>query len=75
MPKLPKLTGKEIIKVLEKLGFNVVRIKGSHHRLKHNDGRVTSVPVHTNEIIGPGLLSKIMNDCELKKEDLIKLLN
>ena len=75
MAKAPKLTGKEIIKVLEKLGFNVVRIKGSHHILKHNDGRITVVPVHTNEIIGPGLLSKIMNDCELKKEDLIKLLN
>ncbi len=72
MAKVPKLTGSEIIKVLEKLGFNVVRIKGSHYRLKHKDGRVTTVPVHSNEIIGPGLLSKILNDCEIKKEDFIK---
>ena len=75
MAKIPKLTGKEIIKVLEKLNFNVVRIKGSHHILKHKDGRMTVVPAHTNEIIGPGLLSKIFNDCEIKKEDFIKLLN
>jgi predicted RNA binding protein YcfA (HicA-like mRNA interferase family) len=75
MPKLPRLTGKEVIKFLQKLGFKVVRIKGSHHILKHNDGRMIVVPVHTNEIIGPGLLSKIMDDCDLKKEDLVKLLN
>ena len=75
MAKAPKLTGKDLIKVLGKLGFVVIRIKGSHHRLKHNDGRFTTIPVHTNEIIGPGLLSKILNDCEIKKEDFLKLLN
>jgi predicted RNA binding protein YcfA (HicA-like mRNA interferase family) len=75
MAKTPKLNGKEIIKVLDKLGFNVVRIRGSHHILKHRDGRMTVVPVHSNEIIGMGLLSKILNDCEIKKEDFIKLLN
>jgi predicted RNA binding protein YcfA (HicA-like mRNA interferase family) len=75
MAKVPKLKGKEIIKVLQKLGFNVSRIRGSHHILKHKDGRMTVVPVHTNEVIGPGLLSKILNDCEIKKENFIELLN
>lgn len=75
MAKIPKLTGKEIIKVLEKLGFNITRIRGSHHILKHKDGRMTVIPVHSNEIIGPGLFLKILDDCELKKEDFIKLLN
>lgn len=75
MAKIPKLTGKEIVKVLEKLGFNITRIRGSHHILKHKDGRMTVIPVHSNEIIGPGLFLKILDDCELKKEDFIKLLN
>jgi predicted RNA binding protein YcfA (HicA-like mRNA interferase family) len=74
MTKTPKLTGRELIKVLVKYGFNVGRIKGSHHFLKHSDGRSTVVPVHSGETIGPGLLSKILRDCEIKKEDFSNLL-
>jgi len=74
MTKLSRLTGKDLIKILGSIGFEIKRIKGSHHILRHKDGRMTVVPVHSNEILGPGLLSKILNDCEIKKEDLIKLL-
>lgn len=74
MAKAPRLTGKELIKILKSWGFNVVRIKGSHHILKNSQGKTTVIPVHTNEIIGPGLLAKILADCEIRKEDLIKLL-
>ena len=72
--KSPKLSGTKLIKVLEKLGFEVIRIKGSHHFLKHSDERCTTVPVHRNEIIGAGLLNKILDDCEISKEQLKKLL-
>jgi len=74
MAKLKRLRGKELIKLLSRIGFEVVRIKGSHHFLKHADGRATVVPVHAGEIIGPGLLSKILRDCEITKDDLEKLL-
>lgn len=74
MPKLPKLSGKELLKILKGLGFQVARVKGSHHILKHKDGRMTVVPIHSNEIIGPGLLTKILNDCEISKENLTELL-
>jgi predicted RNA binding protein YcfA (HicA-like mRNA interferase family) len=37
----PKLTGRELIKILGKFGFDVIRTKGSHHFLKHTDGRAT----------------------------------
>ncbi|MBW4574744.1 MAG: type II toxin-antitoxin system HicA family toxin [Aphanothece sp. CMT-3BRIN-NPC111] len=40
MPKLPALTGNEVIKVLEKVGFQVIRQKGSYVRMKHEDGGV-----------------------------------
>jgi len=70
MAKAPSFTGREIIKSLNNLGFYVVRTKGSHHFLRHEDGRCTTVPVHSKEIIGPGLLSKILKDCEITIKDL-----
>lgn len=48
-----------------KHGFEIARTHGSHHILKHPDGRQTVVPVHGKETIGPGLLNKIMKDVEL----------
>ncbi len=48
MPKSPSLSGKEMLKFLEWLGFVVVRTCGSHHRMRHADGRVTTVAVHGN---------------------------
>jgi predicted RNA binding protein YcfA (HicA-like mRNA interferase family) len=47
-----------------------VRIRGSHHSLRHPDGRYTVVPVHAGETIGVGLLHKILKDAELSKDDL-----
>jgi predicted RNA binding protein YcfA (HicA-like mRNA interferase family) len=74
MSRLPRLTGREIITALGKIGFNVVRIKGSHHILINSDGRRTVVPVHSGEIIGLGLLTQISRDCQVAKSDFEKLL-
>lgn len=52
MSDFPSVNGRELINALEKAGFEVIRIKGSHHFLKHPDGRRTSVPVHGPETIG-----------------------
>ena len=70
MPKLPKLKAKELIKILSGHGFTVIRIKGSHHFLRHDDGRCTVVPVHAGETLGPGLLLQILKDTELDRADL-----
>ncbi len=56
--KFPVISGKDFIKLLEKLGFSVTRINGSHHRMKHADGRITTIPVHKNDSIPKGLLRK-----------------
>ena len=69
MSKLPRCTGKQLIEALQRAGFEVLRIRGSHHFLCHPDGRRTVVPVHSGETIGPGLLSKILRDCELSRDD------
>lgn len=74
MSRLPAITGKELIRALKRAGFEVVRQRGSHCVLKHPDGRITTVPVHTGETIGPGLLSKILRDTELTREQLRNLL-
>jgi predicted RNA binding protein YcfA (HicA-like mRNA interferase family) len=74
MTNYPSISGKDLIAALKKAGFTVTRIKGSHHFLQHADGRVTVVPVHGNETIGTGLMSKILRDCELSRADLQKLL-
>jgi predicted RNA binding protein YcfA (HicA-like mRNA interferase family) len=74
MSRLPRLTGSQLIAVLDKADFRVIRVKGSHHRLRHADGRLTTVPVHGSEIVGPGLLSRILRDCELTREEFEALL-
>lgn len=71
MPKLPKLKGKELIKILSLHEFDVIRVKGSHHFLRHDDGRCTVVPVHAGETLGPGLLLQILKDTELDRVDLL----
>jgi len=56
MSSLPAVTGQRLIKALRKLGFEVIRRKGSHNFLQHVDGRCTVVPAHAGETIGRGLL-------------------
>ena len=74
MPQLPVISGKEFIKLLQMLGFTVVRINGSHHRLKHPDGRVTTVPVHKNEELPKGLLRKIIReDLDMELDEFLTL--
>jgi len=75
MSNLPSVDGKRLIKLLRKSDFEVIRIKGSHHFLRHSDGRSTVVPVHGKENIGVGLFHKILNDCELTTDDFLNLLN
>ena len=74
MSKLPAPTGKDVVAAIQKAGFSTIRIRGSHHFMRHADGRTTLIPVHAGETIGPGLLSKILRDCEITREDFIALL-
>ena len=76
MPQLPVISGKAFLKFLQAIGFVVVRINGSHHRLRHPDGRVTTIPVHKNQDLPKGLLRKIIReDLELESDSFIELWN
>jgi predicted RNA binding protein YcfA (HicA-like mRNA interferase family) len=74
MSKNPRLTGAELIAALGLAGFASARIRGSHHFLRHVDGRHTVLPVHSGETIGPGLLSKILRDCQMSGDELLQLM-
>ncbi|MEM3004523.1 MAG: type II toxin-antitoxin system HicA family toxin [Candidatus Bathyarchaeia archaeon] len=65
---------KKVVKTLSKIGFEVVRQRGSHLILRHPDGRVTVVPIHAGEDIGRGLLSKIIKDTKISRDQFLKLL-
>ena len=75
MPKLPVLSGKEVIKVLSKIGFEHVRTKGSHAILNKQTekGKVT-IPVPLHKELAKGTLKSIMNRAELSLEELLGLL-
>ena len=75
MTKLPKLTGKELAKIIEKAGFVYSHTTGSHLVYKHPDGRRTVIPHHSGEEIGPGLLNKIIKkDLSMTREEFVKYL-
>jgi predicted RNA binding protein YcfA (HicA-like mRNA interferase family) len=69
--KIPVLSGKALIRVLQKAGFHIVRRKGSHVSLQKQNYK-TVVPLH-NEL-ATGTLLGILKQCGLSKEDLITLL-
>jgi len=70
MSQFPSVSGKQLLAALERLGFDVIRTRGSHHFLRHADGRSTVVAVHRNETMGRGLLAKILRDSELTRDQL-----
>ena len=73
MSSLPRITAKEIIAVLEKLGFVLSRQSGSH-KIYKRDGRRATVPSHGDKILHPKVLKSIMRDAEIEVEQLEKLL-
>ena len=76
MGHLPAINGKTLLGLLQKLGFQLVRVNGSHHRLRHPDGRVTTVPVHGKDDLPKGLLRKIIReDMKISLEEFTTLLS
>ncbi|RAY13728.1 hypothetical protein DPM19_18895 [Actinomadura craniellae] len=74
MPPLPVVSGAEVIKALEKAGFALTRVKGSHHMMRSPEGRFTVVPVHQGKDLPPGTLRRIIRDAGLSVAEFIALL-
>ncbi len=75
-PRLPTLTGRQVVKALEKAGFAVIRVKGSHHFMRHGIDRTrqTVVPVHGKDDLGRGLLRQIIDDVGMTVDEFYALL-
>jgi predicted RNA binding protein YcfA (HicA-like mRNA interferase family) len=76
MTQLPALTGKDVVRALQKAGFVVIRTSGSHHRLEHpNDpSRKTTGPVHSGRTLKRGTLHGIIKQAGLTVDEFIALL-
>ena len=74
MPKLPRVTAREIIAALEKKGFLLARQSGSHKIYKNAAGNRVTVPFHAQKVLHPKLLRSIMRDAGIEPEELESLL-
>ncbi len=74
MPKLPRLTARDIAAVLQRIGFSLTRQSGSHQIYKNAAGKRATVPFHTSKVLHPKVLKSILRDADLSPEDLEKLL-
>ena len=72
MPGIPVLKPREVIAILNALGFVEVRRRGSHKQFRHPDGRATTVPVHGGRAISPILLRRIAKDVGLTADQLLQ---
>lgn len=71
MGKPPILKPREVCRILEALGFTLVRQRGSHMQYRHSDGRGTTVPNHPGRDISPVLLRKIVKDIGMNLDDFL----
>ena len=74
MPPVPSVRGERIVQALEKAGFKLARVSGSHHIMRHLDGRGTTVPVHKGRDVAKGTVRGILSDIGMTIEELQRLL-
>ena len=72
--KLPRVTAAQVVKVIEKHGFSLVRQSGSHKIYKNTEGKRVTVPYHAGKIIHPKVLKSILRDAGLTIEEFKKIL-
>lgn len=75
MPKIPIVTARKLIRVLEKKQFVHYRTKGSHHIFIHKEDRlIVSVPVHAGHDLGRGITKAILKEADISTDEFLKLL-
>ena len=74
MSKLPAIKGKQLLKILQGVGYILDHIQGSHHVLRRADGKKTTIPIHGNKEIPKGTLLGILTDLDISKEELVSML-
>lgn len=73
MPKLPVLKPKRLLKILQKAGFKIDHITGSHYILYHQNGKRITLPYHVKDL-PKGTTQMIFKSTGIEKKDLNKYL-
>jgi len=68
MSKLPLVTAKQLENFILSLGFIKKRQKGSHAFYKHPDGRYTTIPHHSNQVLARNLTRQILREIQVTPE-------
>jgi predicted RNA binding protein YcfA (HicA-like mRNA interferase family) len=71
---IPIVTGARVVKALQRAGFGVTRINGSHHMMRHPDGRTVVIPVHSGKDLLPGTMRGILKTVRMNPDEFRKLL-
>ncbi len=75
MSKLPVISGEKAVKCFEKLGYVIVRQRGSHIRMWHrSDKSKKPLTIPKHKVLGKGLLRRLLRDAEISVEEFNKLL-
>jgi predicted RNA binding protein YcfA (HicA-like mRNA interferase family) len=72
MGSIPVLKPREVVEILERLGFVEIRQRGSHKQFRHADGRTTTVPFHSGRDLSPILTRRIAKDAGLSIEEFVR---
>jgi predicted RNA binding protein YcfA (HicA-like mRNA interferase family) len=70
LPRLPIVSGREVIKALQEFGFKPVRQRGSHMMMRHEDGRGTTVPMHPE--LDRGTLNAIIKQTGVDRDEFLE---
>jgi predicted RNA binding protein YcfA (HicA-like mRNA interferase family) len=71
---VPAVPGIKVVRALERVGFKVTRVSGSHHVMRHPDGRTVPVPVHSGRDMPKGTLRNILAIIGMEADELRELL-
>lgn len=73
MTALTVIPAKKMAAILRRLGFQLVRQRGSHAYYSHSDGRSVVVPTHAGEDLGKGLIREILRSIDLTVDEYERL--
>jgi predicted RNA binding protein YcfA (HicA-like mRNA interferase family) len=68
--KLPRVTGLEITRALERAGFSFARQSGSHAIYKNDSGKRVTIPSHAGKVLHPKVIHAILRDADLTVAEL-----
>jgi predicted RNA binding protein YcfA (HicA-like mRNA interferase family) len=75
MTRAPRVTGKEVLGALQRRGYVLVHVRGSHHYLEPpGGGPYVTVPVHAGKTLKPKTLRKILDQADMTMDELRALL-